>query len=104
MDRGSEGAARDGQTKCCQRIRNSLLSGAIAPKDSRHQKIRDGWMVARSLFSRYFLGRVAHSEALRPLGCRTPCGFSRVRVLTFLPDRLQILFPIRFLTDGVDSH
>src|SRR5712692_557471 len=48
------------------------------------------------------VGRVAHSEALRPPGCRTLA--SRVRVLTFLPDRLQILFPIRPLTDGVDSH
>src|SRR5713226_5080773 len=48
------------------------------------------------------VGRVAHSEALRPPGCRTLA--SRVRVLTFLPDRLQILFPIRPLTDGVDSR
>jgi hypothetical protein len=34
---------------------------------------------------------MAQSEALRPLGA---ARFSRVRVLTFLPDRLQILFPI----------
>jgi hypothetical protein len=27
-----------------------------------------------------------------------------VPVLIFLPDRLQILFPIRLLTDGVDSQ
>jgi len=48
-------------------------------------------------------GRVAHSEALRPLGCRTltllkGAGFD------FPSCRLQILFPIRLRTDGVDSH
>src|SRR5713226_5041416 len=48
-------------------------------------------------------GRVAHSEALRPLECRTltllkGAGFD------FPSCRLQILFPIRLRTDGVDSH
>ncbi len=61
-------------------------------------------MVARSLFSRYFLARlVTQSEALKHLGA-APLRFSRVRVLTILPDRLQILFPIRLLTNAVDSH
>ena len=60
-------------------------------------------LTALALFAPKGTGRVAHSETLRPLGCRT-LWFSRVRVLTFLPDRLQVLFPIRLLTDGVDSH
>jgi hypothetical protein len=37
----------------------------------------------------------------RSLGA-APLWASRARVLTFLPDRLRILSPIRFFTDGVD--